>query len=385
MITIYTGKPNYPDGNLYPNYKRSGIQEEDYQGIDIYRVPLRPRNNSSTKNLILNYCSFVWSGLIHSVKLSRKKQFDAILVYGLSPITAAIPGVFLKWLTKSHLALWIQDLWPQSVQATGFIKNRHLLKGIEILVRGIYYFSDTLLVQSHAFIPSVARLTANQNKIIYYPNSSLDILKEDNNIDSLSPEFITLLENNFCIVFAGNIGTAQAVETIVEAAEKLKHLSDIKLVLVGSGSMAQWIEQQIVTRGLDNLILPGRFPISEMPGIYSRAAGLLVTLKRDEIFTYTIPCKVQSYLSAGRPVIAAIDGEGARVVRDSGAGLASPAEDPTALAQSIEELYHMPIIKREEMGTLGHSYFLQHFEITSQSHRLIAILQEQISNGNKYI
>jgi glycosyltransferase involved in cell wall biosynthesis len=187
------------------------------------------------------------------------------------------------------------------------------------------------------------------------------------------------LENNFCLVFAGNLGTAQSVETLVEVADKLRGLSGLKIVLVGSGSMLSWIESQKQSRALDNLILAGRFPASEMPHFFSRAAGLLVTLKQNEAFSYTIPSKVQAYLAAGRPIIAALDGEGARIVQEAGAGLTSPAQDAEGMANSIEQLFRMTLEQRESLGQSGRAYYLEHFEMERQSQRLVELLHSRIN------
>jgi glycosyltransferase involved in cell wall biosynthesis len=196
--------------------------------------------------------------------------------------------------------------------------------------------------------------------------------------EELPLDLIELLETQFCIVFAGNIGTAQSVETIVTAAEKLKDEPNIKIVLVGSGSKISWIEQQVAERNISNLVLVGRYPASEMPFIFSKAAGLLVTLKSNEIFSFTIPSKIQSYLAAGRPIIAALNGEGANIIREAGAGLVSPSEDPDKLAEAIKQLYHLPNDAREEMGRSGRAYFLSHFEMDGQCRRLIQILENRL-------
>ena len=381
-VTVFTGKPNYPDGFLYPGYSRKGIQTELYQDIPVFRVPMRPRKNPSAKNLTLNYLSFIKSGLLCSLKFSRKKQFDVIMIYGVSPITAAIPGIVLKWLNRSHLAIWVQDLWPESIETTGYVKNRFILKLTEYLVRGIYYFADTLMVQSRAFVAPVSRLSSNHN-IIYYPNSAIDMSTEHSPKATIPAELLDLLESHFCIVFAGNIGTAQAVETIVAAAVRLQSLSQVKLVLVGSGSMSPWVEEEMLSQNIQNVVLAGRFPSESMPQIFARAGGLLVSLKGDEIYSYTVPCKIQSYLSAGRPIIASLNGEGARVVLEAGAGLVAPAEDPIALASIIEELYHMTSVQRELMGKLGREYFLQHFELSRQSERLVEIFEEGLKSRSQ--
>jgi glycosyltransferase involved in cell wall biosynthesis len=377
-VTIFTGKPNYPEGETYPGYSSSDIQEECYsENINVFRVPLRPRKNGGRKNLTLNYLSFVFSGLRHSFRFSKNKEFDVIFVFVVSPITAVIPAILLKWLTKSHLAIWVQDLWPESIRATGFIRNRFILGCVRGLVRGIYYFSDTILAQSKGFIPHILPL-ANKNKVFYYPNSVVDNVCEQIVYEELPLDLIELLETQFCIVFAGNIGTAQSVETIVTAAEKLKDEPNIKIVLVGSGSKISWIEQQVAERNISNLVLVGRYPASEMPFIFSKAAGLLVTLKSNEIFSFTIPSKIQSYLAAGRPIIAALNGEGANIIREAGAGLVSPSEDPDKLAEAIKQLYHLPNDAREEMGRSGRAYFLSHFEMDGQCRRLIQILENRL-------
>jgi len=380
-VVVFTGKPNYPSGKIFAGYSLGGVQRELFDGrVEVIRVPLWPRGSGSALNLALNYLSFVVSGLALSSLLLRKRKFDSVLVFAPSPITSVIPAIFLKWRLKSHLAIWVQDLWPESLSATGFIRNRMALRLIGWLVRGIYACTDTLLVQSKAFKVPVARY-AREDKIVYYPNSHLDSPLQPATCAQVPAELLAQLEQNFCLVFAGNLGTAQSVETLVQAAERLRHLADCKLVLVGSGSMVGWVEEQKALRGLDNLILAGRFPPSEMPQFFSRAAGLLVTLKREEIFAYTIPSKVQAYLAAGRPVIAALDGEGARVIDEAGAGLSCPAEDSAGLARCIEQLFQMSLEEREKLGQSGREYFLANFEMARQSQRLVEILENRINEG----
>lgn len=380
-VRVLTGKPNYPTGEVFPGYRAAGCVEECFiPGVPVDRVPLRPRGKGGAKGLVLNYLSFVFNGLYFFPRAFRCTQdkVDVIFVFAPSPITSVIPAIYLKFRLKAHLAVWVQDLWPESLSATGFIRNPMALRLVGWLVRGIYTCTDTILVQSKAFTAPVSRY-ARKDKIIYYPNSYQDSPLHPTNYTQVPPELLKQLEQNFCLVFAGNIGTAQSVETLVQAAENLRHLPDCKLVLVGSGSMVMWIEEQKALRRLDNLILAGRFPSSEMPQFFSRAAGLLVTLKRQEIFGYTIPSKVQAYLAAGRPVIAALDGEGARLIEEAGAGLTCAAEDSAGLTRCVEELFHMPLEARENLGQAGRKYFLENFEMTRQSQRLVEILENRMN------
>ena len=380
-VTVVTGKPNYPDGKIFEGYAASGVTREKYAGvIDVIRVPIRPRKNGGGLNLLLNYLSFIFSASWRAPRYINAHNFDAILVFAPSPITSAIPAAFLKGIKGAHLAIWVQDLWPESLSATGFIRNPALLRLVGWLVRAIYGSADTVLVQSKAFIDPVSRY-CRPEKIVYYPNSCQDPTRQSAVSTEVPAELLQELDRNFSLVFAGNLGTAQSVETLVQAAERLKHLPSCKLVLVGSGSMLGWIKEQKVLRGLDNLILAGRFPPSEMTQFFSRAAGLLVTLKREAAFAHTIPSKVQAYLAAGRPLIAALDGEGARVVEEARAGFACPAEDVDGLVRCIEHLFRMSPAEREKLGRSGREYFLAHFEMTRQSQRLVEILETRISEG----
>jgi hypothetical protein len=162
-VVVATGKPNYPDGKIFDGYRARGTQQERYLGkIDVLRVPLWPRGEGGAKNLMLNYLSFVFAGLLFLPWMLRKREFDAILVFAPSPILQAIAAIPLKWMKKAKLALWVQDLWPESLSATGFIRSRHLLKVVGWVVKGIYRHCDTLLVQSRAFVEPVARYTARE-------------------------------------------------------------------------------------------------------------------------------------------------------------------------------------------------------------------------------
>jgi glycosyltransferase involved in cell wall biosynthesis len=380
VVVVATGKPNYPEGKTYAGYSSGGVQKEVFSGnIEVFRVPLRPRGRARAIDLLLNYFSFVWSGLIWFPIMLRGRDFDAILVFAGSP-NVAIPAIPLKWTQKAHLALWIQDLWPESLSATGFIRNRTVLKLVEFLVRGTYFAADTLLVQSRAFIAPVSRL-AKRGKVFYYPNSLDSTPPDALGSGAVDPELLSVLKENFCVVFAGNIGTAQAVETLVDAALHLKDLPQVRLVLVGSGSMLEWVRTRKVELGLDNVVLAGRYPMNAMPGIFAHASCLVVTLKDEEIFSYTIPSKVQAYLAAARPIVAAINGEGARVVEEAGAGLTCAAEDALALANCVRRLHAMPESDRLRMGDAGRRYFLEKFEMRGQAVELIDLLEKRIAEG----
>lgn len=372
-VVVATGKPNYPDGKIFDGYRAKGTLRERYLGkIEVLRVPLWPRGEGGAKNLILNYLSFVLAGLLFLPWMLRKREFDAILVFAPSPILQAIPAIPLKWLKKAKLALWIQDLWPESLAATGFVKNPYLLKAVGGLVRVIYRCCDMLLVQSHAFFEPVSRY-AGRKKIAYFPNS-MDV-RPPEEVLAIPGELKALLENNFCVVFAGNLGTAQALDTLVQAAVHLRDDPRVRLVLIGSGSRLAWLKSQKQALELDNLILAGRFPPEAMPQIFERSSALLVSLNDNDIFAQTVPSKIQAYLAAGRPIIASMNGEGARVVSEAGAGLTSSAEQVLPLVENIRCMQALDVCEREAMGESGRKYFDVNFDMKRQVYKLVQILE----------
>jgi glycosyltransferase involved in cell wall biosynthesis len=381
QVVVLTGKPNYPDGIIYSEYQQKGVQHQRIDGVEVIRVPMRPRKSGSGKDLILNYLSFIMSGLLRFPSLVKGRHFDVIFVFAPSPITSVLPAIFLKYIKRTHLAVWVQDLWPESLAATGFIKNKAALKIVSYLVQGIYACSDTLLVQSHAFMKPLS-LLSKQDKIQYFPNSIDDMQQQMINGDNngIPKSLQTLLDTNFCLVFAGNIGKAQSIETIISAAVKLKSRFDIKIVFVGKGSMLEWAQQEVSRLHLENVVFAGAFPMDVMPVIFSKAEVLLVSLKSDEIFSYTIPSKIQAYMSAGRPIIASINGEAARIINEAGAGLTCSAEDVDGLVVCVQQIITRSENERARFGLAGRDYFLKNFEMKSQCNRLVEILEQRISN-----
>jgi len=356
QVEVITGKPNYPNGKIFDGYKLLGYQLDIQDDVVIHRIPLIPRGHGRMR-LALNYVSFVISGVLFSPWVLRSKKFDVIFVYGVSPILQAIPAIFLGWVKGIPVVLWVQDLWPESLSATGYIKNMIVIKLVRHVVRFIYRHVDLLLVQSQAFIDPVIEL-ASGTPVKYYPNSVDKSFSEP--IKAYVPN-VTGLTDGFSIMFAGNVGVAQALEVVIEAATLLREYADIHFVILGDGSRRNWLLKEVKNRGLSNFHLPGKFSIEIMPGFMQKASALLVTLSNHQIFAATVPNKIQAYMAAGRPILACLNGEAARLVIEAEAGLAVPAEDAKALAAAVLKLYLMPVEERERLGNNGRYYYKEHF------------------------
>jgi glycosyltransferase involved in cell wall biosynthesis len=281
----------------------------------------------------------------------------------------------MKIVKSAPIVFWMQDLWPESLSATGAIRSKAVLKITGLLVRFLYKGCDRILVQSKAFTPSILRLGADSGRIFYYPNSA-DSLYQPVSLPVDAAER-SLMPDGFRVVFAGNIGAAQDFHNILSAAEKLKAKKDIHWVILGDGRMSNWVQAEISKRGLSNTVhLLGRYPAEAMPRFFALSDALLVTLKKEPIFALTIPSKIQSYLACAKPIIAGLDGEGARVVEEAGAGITCPAEDPTELAQAVLKMYRMTSEKRDSMGRRGRKYFEDNFEREKLLDRLIQLITE---------
>ena len=369
QVEVLTGQPNYPDGVLQPGYSAASLYTQLHEGLMIHRVPLVPRGRGSALRLILNYLSFMVSASVLGSWLLRGRRCDVILVFGLSPILQVIPAIWLARIKGARLVTWVQDLWPESLSATGFVRSQKLLRAVATVVRWIYRKNDLLLVQSRAFVVPVVTM-AGGTPVVYHPNPG-ELAFSMPDIGKASP---LQLELGFNVIFAGNLGTVQALDTLLAAAQLLRHEEDVRFVLVGSGSRSAWVQQEVIRLGLNNVKMPGRFSPADMPGILAQSSAVLVSLVKDPIISQTVPSKVQAYLAAGKPIIASMDGEGARVVMEAGAGIACPAEDAQALADAVIRLRDAPPEELEQMSRRGLCYYEKNFEPKSLATRLAQIL-----------
>ena len=378
-VTVLTGKPNYPDGAFFKGYGFLRPVRERYGEVEVLRASLIPRGSGSGWRLALNYLSYALFASLLGPLLCRGR-YDVIFVYEPSPITVGLPAIVMKRLKRAPLLFWVQDLWPESLAATGAIRSKHVLGWVSSMVRYIYRRCDRVLVQSRSFTERVEEHGADPQNVEYLPNWA-EALYQPERLEDDAPERREM-PWGFRVVFAGNVGAAQSFETILGAAERLKRHPEVRWVVFGDGRRRRWVEERVRELGLEeNVFLLGRRPVKAMPRYFALADALLVTLKREEIFSLTVPTKVQSYLACGRPVVAALDGEGARVIEDSGAGLVAPAEDAEALAEAVLRLYEAVPEERREMGRRGRGYFEEHFEREKLLDRLESWMRDLAEGG----
>ena len=348
QISVITGIPDYPSGNFFDGYGFIKKNRERYEGIDIYRAPIIPRGSGSNFRLAINYLSYVIGASFMSLFLLRKK-LDIIFVYETSPITVGLPAILIKKIKHIPICFWVLDLWPESVMSAGNIKSNIIPAALNPIVKFIYDNCDKILVSSNGFINSIVEKGVDVDKIEYFPQWAESLFKPMQKKDIL---IHSIPEKSFKIIFAGNIGEAQDFPSILNAAKLLKGKKHIHWLILGNGRRAKWVKNKVTEYGLQDCFhMLGSHPINKMPEFYAIADAMLFSLKENYIFSITIPAKVQSYLACGKPVLAMVNGEAAKIINENKAGFTCNAGDYESLAKNVVALSQLELSDIERIST----------------------------------
>lgn len=348
-VTVLTGFPNYPSGQLYPGYKLRLRQREILDGVPVVRVPLYTDHSRSGLRRAFNYVSFALSSAIFGPWGLQRP--DVMFVYH-PPLTIGLPAYVLSRLWCVPFVYQIQDMWPETLSATGMLDNPRLLGWIARFAGWVYRKAHTILVISPGFRRNLLEKGVPAEKIHVISNwvdpTTYYRAEPDRELAHRLG-----LDGRFNIMFAGNMGEAQGLETVIEAAGLLRDDPQIQFVLVGDGIALPRLQQLVEQQNLTNVRFLGRYPAHEMPRLYALADVLLVHLKDDPLFRITIPSKTLAYLGVGKPILAAVAGDVSDLIESIGAGVTCPPESPTALAAAVRTLQAMPADQRQVMGDKG--------------------------------
>jgi len=374
-VQVLTGYPNYPGGEIYPGYRVKMLQKENIEGISIFRVPLYPSHNSSSVKRILNYISFAISASLLGPFLV--KPVDIVYVYH-PPATIAIPAIIFKMLRNIPCVYDIQDIWPDTLTATGMISNKLLLWCINIWCLIAYKMVDHIVVLSPGFkkILHDRGVSSDKISVIYNwcdeaniaPMSQLDALQSE-------PQLV----GRFNVVFAGTMGKAQSLEVILDAAEILAiKLSHVQFVFVGGGIEVEHLKQKAIDNQINNVIFLPRRHASEISSLLCAADALLVHLKDDPLFEITVPSKTQTYLAMGRPIIMALRGDAADLIERAGAGLVCQPGNVTSIVSAVEALIGMSSCGRDELGKSGAHFYENELSVQEGSRKFELIFRKLV-------
>lgn len=369
-VTVVTGRPNYPEGNLYEGYEGDKHLDEYRNGVHVLRTKICPRK-TGTLNRIRNYYSFPAKGKKAIAKLDS--IFDVAIVFQLSPVMMAEPA--LAYAKKHDIPVlhYVIDLWPESLLAGGIGTNSPIYKAFAFESKRIYSQADALAITSPAFEDYLSDLLGRKICGIYLPQFAEDAFSDATAIECAldSDRFPT---DKLNLMFAGNIGSAQSVQTLIEAASVLKDELFV-FHIVGSGTELDACKKLASDREACNVVFHGRHSIEEMPAYYSRADAMVATFANSPILGYTLPRKIQSYMAAGKPVIGTVTGEARRVLDDSKCGFCCEAEDVQGLVRSCRELAALSGEERAALGERARKYCNEHYSRESFFTTLINALE----------
>lgn len=344
-VTVVTGEPNYPEGQIYKGYENHAHSDEVINGVTVHRCPIIPRKTGSLFRL-LNYVSYPHEAKKHIKKLDG---FDIVFVNQLSPVMMAVPAIKYGKKHGVSVIMYCLDLWPESLVAGGISRGSAIYKVFHRISKRIYRSVDRILITSRMFRGYlIEQFGIEDKKIEYLPQYAEGLFEK---LEYKTPGRVCDL------VFAGNIGEVQSVETIIKAAETLKD-KPVHFHIVGGGTDLERL--QGLAEDLNNITFYGRRPLVEMPNFYTKADAMLVTLKADPVLSLTLPGKVQSYMAVGKPIIGAIDGETAAVIKEAGCGYCGKADDADELVKNIE--LFMNSDEKELMGLNARAFYEAYFE-----------------------
>ncbi|MDY0201554.1 MAG: glycosyltransferase family 4 protein [Tenuifilaceae bacterium] len=359
-VDALVGIPNYPVGEYLKGYNIFKKRIETVKGVRVYRVFQTPRGQKASNiGLSLNYITFAFCASLWVLFLAMlKKKYDAIIVHEISPITQAYPAILLKKLRKTPIYMWVLDIWPDAMMSGGGVKNKRILSFMNNRVKGIYRNCDRLLISSKRMSWSILQKGNFRDKIIYFPNWAEKLFE-----NPILQE-VPILPEGYRIVFAGNLGSAQDLRSVMQAALKLKD-TDIRWIFIGDGSERTWMKEFVKEYQLEqSVFFLGSYPIELIPSFYNKADALLLTLRSGfPHLEMVVPAKLQTYMSSGKPVIGMINGEAADLIHESDGGYVVAAADYDALVDLIKNRI---LPNREEFakkGANGRKFFEKNFKM----------------------
>lgn len=360
QVDVVTSFPNYPMGEIYEGYKNGNNRDETINGVNVHRVFTIGRKTGALYRFI-NYYTY---SIVSTLYVSRlKKDYDVVFVYQLSPVMMANAALKYKKKYGKKVVLYCLDLWPESLTLGGIKKAGPIYSYYKKVAEKIYKSVDEIAVSSRMFqgyFDDKFKIPAD--KVQYLPQYAEDVFYP---LNEPSEELLN-------ITFAGNIGTTQSIETILYVADVLKE-KNLHFHFYGDGSGFSDMVKLSESLQLKNVTFHGRVPVEELPEKYAKSDALIVTLSDNKVLSMSFPGKIQSYMAAGKPIVAAVNGEAAKIIEEANCGFVSPAEDVNGLVACIEKLI---AADRNLLGKNSRTYYEKNFQKEDFIRRLSELLSK---------
>lgn len=357
-VEVVTGFPNYPGGRVYDGYKIQWRHQEWIEGVLVTRLALYPSHDSSAKKRILNYLSFAVTSFFYC--LFSAKKADVMYAYH-PPLTIGIVASIVRIFRKIPVVYDIQDIWPDTLRATGMVNNEKVLGLVDNVARWVYRHVDHLVVLSPGFKRLLLERTVSDAKVTVIPNwcDESSLTKRNTEVHKDFPA-----DSKFKIVFAGNMGKAQALDIVIEAAVRLRMTHpQVVFIMIGTGIEADRLKSKTLEQELTNVIFLPAMPMDVIGNYLEMAEALLVHLRDDALFEITIPSKTQAYLYMGKPVLMGVRGDAADIIDTAGAGIVFEPGNVDSLCQAIGNLFEQSTDVRLRMGSAGRNYYDEHLSL----------------------
>lgn len=373
-VEVVTGFPNYPGGKLYPGYKLKLIQREVIDGVQITRLPLYPSHDQGALGRVLNYISFAAASLFYG--LFSAKRPDVIYAYH-PPLTVGVAAALIRTFRRVPVVYDIQDMWPDTLRATGMFSNEKALKVVSTVCSWVYRRMDQMVVLS----PGFKRLLIERG----VPESKIEVIynwcAEDSLIDPRGTVCASFPDKSkFRILFAGNIGKAQALDSVISAAVLLQEEApEVMFIFIGGGLEVTRLNKLAAEYSLTNVVFLPRVPMEQVGCYLNAADALLVHLKKDDLFKITIPSKTQAYMAVGKPILMAVDGDAANLVLDSFSGKVAESENPQAIADAARTLQQMGEGERRAMAERSRNFYRENMSLSVGARRFGEVFKKLAS------
>ncbi len=368
-VEVVTGFPNYPGGKVYPGYRIRTLQREVIDGVRVTRVALYPSHSPSVIARALNYLTFALSAMIYGMFFARRP--DVVYSYH-PPLTTGLAAVAIRFARRSRLLCDIQDMWPDTLRATGMISNRRLLGAISSACNWFYRQVDQIVVLS----PGFKRLLESRG----VPGSKIEVIYNWADEEALSKgagqKAVELPPGNFRVLFAGNIGRAQSLGCVLQAAKILSDRgSRAQIILLGSGLEVEGLKVLKSSMGLINVHFLPAVPMSEVGAYLAAADALLVYLRPDELFRVTVPSKTQAYMAVGKPIVMGVEGDAADLVLRSASGVVVRPGCPESVAEGILRLESLSSTELAAMGARARAFYGDELSVSVGAGRFCALFE----------
>lgn len=357
-VEVVTGFPNYPGGKLYPGYRMKWLSREMIEGVLVTRVPLYLSHDRSVVRRVLNYVSFATTAFLYG--LFGAKKPDVIYSYH-PPLTVGIAAVFIKYLRRVPVVYDIQDMWPDTLKATGMIINRRALLLVGKMSDFVYSQVDQIIVLSPGFKKLLTARGVSEGKIemIYNWCDEESLGSPINDVPAAFPD-----RSKYRILFAGNMGKAQALDAVLDAARIIaREYPKICFVFMGKGLEVVHLKEVAKKMELDNIYFLPPVPMAEVGNVLKEADALLVHLKKDPLFRITIPSKTQAYMAVGKPILMAVNGDAEELVKRGNCGVIAESENPESIAAAAITLFENNASMSQEMGKNSREFYEKYLSL----------------------